>query len=431
MNKIAELKGDLATKQQVLNDKKIEVRAFVDDADKTTDEVKAGMSDIKDKEAEIEKLKEEIAVLEQAAGLETTEEDADEKETEQRADDPDNVEEPSDDELGADEDPDTETRNGEGIMKVNVLDAKNTTEQAFETFLKTGEKRDVTGLALSDGAVIIPETILPAEHEENQFPRLGQLIRNVTVKTTTGKLPVFDNTKDTLKAHTEYSATAVNKASTITPVKWDLQTYTGAYVFSQELISDSAYDWQGELQGQLIELRDNTDDGLIMTALTTGITPVVSEDFVADLKTALNVNLKPADKKKASIVLSQSAYNALDQIKDDMERPMLQPSIASATGELVLGKQVIVVEDTLFPKAKEGDINAIVAPLKKAVINFKLAEITGQFQDTHDIWYKQLGIFLRENVVQARKDVIINIKGSQEAVNASAGSNTTDGDTAK
>ena len=70
MNKIAELKGDLATKQQVLNDKKIEVRAFVDDADKTTDEVKAGMSDIKDKEAEIEKLKEEIAVLEQAAGLE-------------------------------------------------------------------------------------------------------------------------------------------------------------------------------------------------------------------------------------------------------------------------------------------------------------------------------------------------------------------------
>ena len=34
MNKIADLKGDLATKQQDLNDKKIEVRAFVDDAEK-------------------------------------------------------------------------------------------------------------------------------------------------------------------------------------------------------------------------------------------------------------------------------------------------------------------------------------------------------------------------------------------------------------
>ncbi|MGL4537434.1 MAG: phage major capsid protein, partial [Weissella cibaria] len=82
MNKIADLKGDLATKQQALNDRKIEVRAFVDDADKTTDEVKAGMSDIKDKEAEIEKMKEEIAVLEQAAELETTDEDVDEKEPE-------------------------------------------------------------------------------------------------------------------------------------------------------------------------------------------------------------------------------------------------------------------------------------------------------------------------------------------------------------
>ncbi len=427
MDKIAERKGDLAKKQQALDDKKTEIRSFVDDADKTTDEVKAGMSDIKEKEAEIETLKEEIAILEQAAGLETTGDEPDEAEPEQRSDEPN---EPADEEP-TDEEPVSESRNGEGIMKLDVVDAKNTPEQAFETFLKTGEKRDVTGLALSDGAVIIPETILPPEHEENQYPRLGQLIRNVTVKTTTGKLPVFDNTKDTLKAHTEYSATAVNEASAITPVKWDLQTYTGAYVFSQELISDSAYDWQGELQGQLIELRDNTDDGLIMTALTTGITPVMSTDFVADLKTALNVNLKPVDKKNASIVLSQSAYNALDQIKDAMGRPMLQPSIASATGEVVLGKQVIVVEDTLFPKAKEGDINAIVAPLKKAVINFKLAEITGQFQDTYDIWYKQLGIFLRENVVQARKDVIINIKGSQEAVNASAGSNTTDGDTAK
>ncbi|WP_288487714.1 phage major capsid protein [uncultured Weissella sp.] len=427
MDKIAERKGDLAKKQQALDDKKTEIRSFVDDADKTTDEVKAGMSDIKEKEAEIETLKEEIAILVQAAGLETTGDEPDEAEPEQRSDEPN---EPADEEP-TDEEPVSESRNGEGIMKLDVVDAKNTPEQAFETFLKTGEKRDVTGLALSDGAVIIPETILPPEHEENQYPRLGQLIRNVTVKTTTGKLPVFDNTKDTLKAHTEYSATAVNEASAITPVKWDLQTYTGAYVFSQELISDSAYDWQGELQGQLIELRDNTDDGLIMTALTTGITPVTSTDFVADLKTALNVNLKPVDNKNASIVLSQSAYNALDQIKDAMGRPMLQPSIASATGEVVLGKQVIVVEDTLFPKAKEGDINAIVAPLKKAVINFKLAEITGQFQDTYDIWYKQLGIFLRENVVQARKDVIINIKGSQEAVNASAGSNTTDGDTAK
>jgi hypothetical protein len=73
---------------------------------------------------------------------------------------------------------------------------------------------------------------------------------------------------------------------------------------------------------------------------------------------------------------------------------------------------VVIVDDNLFPK----NVNAIVAPLNKAVINFKLAEITGQFQDTYDIWYKQLGIFLREDVVQARKDLIVNLNLSKPAV---------------
>ena len=67
---------------------------------------------------------------------------------------------------------------------------------------------------------------------------------------------------------------------------------------------------------------------------------------------------------------------------------------------------VTVVDDTLFPSAKQGDVNIVVAPLQKAVIKFKSNEITGQFLDTSDIWYKALGIYLREDVVQANKDVI-------------------------
>lgn len=34
---------------------------------------------------------------------------------------------------------------------------------AFADYLKTGEVRDVTGIALKDGKVIIPETILTPE----------------------------------------------------------------------------------------------------------------------------------------------------------------------------------------------------------------------------------------------------------------------------
>ena len=287
---------------------------------------------------------------------------------------------------------------------------------AFADYLKTGEVRDVTGLALNDGKVIIPETILTPTQEVYQFPRLGALVRTVSVTTSTGKLPIIWNSTDSLNPHTEYNPTAPNAAPVIQPILWDLQTYTGEYVFSQELISDSSYDWQADLQSRLTELRDNTEDKFIMQALTTGITSKKSTDLLADIKTALNVTLKPQDSAQAAIVMSQAAYNAFDQATDAVGRPLLQPNITTSTGNTLLGKTVVIVPDTLFPSAKAGDVNIAIAPLQKAVINFKLAEITGQFQDSYDVWYKRLGIFLRENIVQARPDLIINLTGTVKQV---------------
>ena len=48
--KIEKLKKDLATKTAELNAKKAEIRSFTDSEDKTIDEVKAGMAEIKEKE---------------------------------------------------------------------------------------------------------------------------------------------------------------------------------------------------------------------------------------------------------------------------------------------------------------------------------------------------------------------------------------------
>ena len=382
--KIEKLKKDLATKTAELNTKKAEIRSFTESEDKTIDEVKAGMTEIKEKEDEIKEIRSNIEVLEQASALK-----------------------------------DEEKRDAGGLqdMKLKVgseiADKKVT---AFADYLKTGEVRDVTGIALNDGKVIIPQTILTPEKEVHQFPRLGSLVRTESVTTTTGKLPIFNNSTDLLTAHTEYGQTTKNATPVITPILWDLKTYTGGYVFSQELISDSSYDWQAELQSRLTELRDNTDDSLIITALTDGVKKTTSTDLLGDIKKALNVTLKPQDSAAASIVMSQSAYNLFDMATDAMGRPLLQPNVTAATGYTLLGKTVVIVDDKLFPSASAGDVNIVIAPLKKAVINFKLTEITGQFQDTYDIWYKQLGIFLRQNVVQARKDLIVNLTGKLKAV---------------
>ena len=303
----------------------------------------------------------------------------------------------------------TDEKMKEGTEMRELHGANESAKDQFAHFLKTGEiTRDNTagGIGLSNGQVLIPQDILPAEHEQHQFPRLGNLVRQIAVKHTTGKLPVFQPGSGKLALHTELQSTANSTSPEIKEILWNLKTYTGRYVFTRELIDDSDYNWEAELQARLVELRDNTEDDLIVTQLTNGVTAVKPTNLIDDLKLILDSKLKPYDSNAASIVLSQSAFAQLDQMKDSEGRPLVQPNVTLGTGNAILGKTVTVVDDTLFPSAKQGDVNIVVTPLQKAIIKFKSNEITGQFLDTSDIWYKALGIYLREDVVQANKDVI-------------------------
>ncbi|MFJ6942652.1 MAG: phage major capsid protein [Limosilactobacillus mucosae] len=303
----------------------------------------------------------------------------------------------------------TDKKMKEGTEMRELHGVNESAKDQFAHFLKTGEvTRDNTtgGIGLSNGQVLIPQDILPAEHEQHQFPRLGNLVRQIAVKHTTGKLPVFQPGSGKLALHTELQSTANSTSPEITEILWNLKTYTGRYVFTRELMDDSDYNWEAELQSRLIELRDNTEDNLIVTQLTSGVTAVKPTNLVDDLKLILDSKLKPYDSNAASIVLSQSAFAQLDQMKDSEGRPLVQPNVTLGTGNMILGKTVTIVDDTLFPNAKQGDVNIVVTPLQKAVIKFKANEITGQFLDTSDIWYKALGIYLREDVVQANKNVI-------------------------
>lgn len=303
----------------------------------------------------------------------------------------------------------TDKKMKEGTEMRELHGVNKSAKDQFAHFLKTGEvTRDNTtgGIGLSNGQVLIPQDILPAEHEQHQFPRLGNLVRQIAVKHTTGKLPVFQPGSGKLALHTELQSTTNSTSPEITEILWNLKTYTGRYVFTRELMDDSDYNWEAELQSRLIELRDNTEDNLIVTQLTSGVTAVKPTNLIDDLKLILDSKLKPYDSNAASIVLSQSAFAQLDQMKDTEGRPLVQPNVTLGTGNAILGKTVTVVDDTLFPNAKQGDVNIVVTPLQKAVIKFKANEITGQFLDTSDIWYKALGIYLREDVVQANKNVI-------------------------
>lgn len=168
--KIEKLKKDLATKTAELNTKKAEIRSFTESEDKTIDEVKAGMTEIKEKEDEIKEIRSNIEVLEQASALKVEEkrDDSDlvapeleENSADNEEDDPEKLKTETKSEAEKDKKTvkDEEKRDAGGLqdMKLKVggeiADKKVT---AFADYLKTGEVRDVTGIALKDGKVIIP-----------------------------------------------------------------------------------------------------------------------------------------------------------------------------------------------------------------------------------------------------------------------------------
>lgn len=287
----------------------------------------------------------------------------------------------------------------------------------------------VQGVGLTQGSVVIPETILAADHETHQFPRMEQYVHAVNVTTTTGKQPYFEENSGILQTKAEFDHAKDVQLSALKFINWDLKTYAGKLALSRELLMDSdkgsTENWLAEAQSQMKDLQDNTNDQLISTALQAGSTVKNATDAIADLKTVLNVNLKPNDSANAQIVLTQSAYNALDQLKDSFGRPLLQPDPTSATSNLLFGKPVVKVDDTLFGKA--GDAIAVIAPLKKVIYDFQMGQVTGQFIDNYDIFDTTLGVFLRKDVVNGRPDLVNILKLTDKSLAASTPTTVTPG----
>lgn len=318
---------------------------------------------------------------------------------------------------------------------INITPEQNKQNDAqqlrdFAHFLVTREMRPslqreaaAQGVGLTQGSVLIPESILAPLHEEHQFNRLENFTHNVNVTTTTGKQPYFQENTGVLQTKAEFDHAKDVNLSNLKFINWDLKTYAGKLALSREVLMDSekgsSENWLAEAQAQMKDLQDNTNDSLIAGQLMAGASTKNATDAVADLKTILNVNLQPKDLEASQIILTASAYNALDQLKDGFGRPLLQPNPTQATSNLLFGKPVIKVADTLLGKA--GDAIAIIAPLNKVIYNFQMGQVSGQFIDSFDIFDTTLGVFLRKDVVNGRPDLVNVLKLTDKSLAASAG----------
>lgn len=318
---------------------------------------------------------------------------------------------------------------------INITPEQNKQNDAqqlrdFAHFLVTREMRPslqreaaAQGVGLTQGSVLIPESILAPLHETHQFNRLENFTHNVNVTTTTGKQPYFQENTGVLQTKEEFNHAKDVDLSNLKFINWDLKTYAGKLALSREVLMDSekgsSENWLAEAQQQMKDLQDNTNDSLIATQLLNGTTTKNATDAVSDMKTILNVNLQPKDSEASQIILTASAYNALDQLKDGFGRPLLQPDPTQASSNLLFGKPVIKVSDTLLGKA--GDAIAVIAPLNKVIYNFTMGQVSGQFIDNFDIYDTTLGVFLRKDVVNGRPDLVNVLKLTDKSLAASAG----------
>lgn len=318
---------------------------------------------------------------------------------------------------------------------INITPEQNKQNDAqqlrdFAHFLVTREMRPslqreaaVQGVGLTQGSVLIPQSILAPLHETHQFNRLEDFTHNVAVTTTTGKQPYFEENTGVLQTKAEFDHAKDVNLSNLKFINWDLKTYAGKLALSREVLMDSekgsSENWLAEAQAQMKDLQDNTNDSLIATQLLNGATTKNATDAVSDMKTILNVNLQPKDSEASQIILTASAYNALDQLKDGFGRPLLQPDPTQASSNLLFGKPVIKVADTLLGKA--GDAIAVIAPLSKVIYNFQMGQVSGQFIDTFDIFDTTLGVFIRKDVVNGRPDLVNVLKLTDKSLAASAG----------
>ena len=97
-----------------------------------------------------------------------------------------------------------------------------------------------------------------------------------------------------------------------------------------------------------------TENIMLVTALRTLAATSINSDLMAGLKTALNKGLDPAISAMATLILNQTAFDVLDQLKDNNERGLLVPDPTNATVERFKGRPLHKVSNNTLADVTGG-----------------------------------------------------------------------------
>lgn len=264
---------------------------------------------------------------------------------------------------------------------------------AIAKFIRTGQTRDIVGLKTTDSgsAALIPTEVLEPHFLEKTRNPLLDLVKRVQVNSGSGKYPVIKKTDGKMASTDELKANPELGKPSISEIDYSINTYRGYIPVSQEMIDDADYDIMSIVEDEVFNQGENTELSLITAVLKTA-TQADAAGFDG-IKDIYNKKLKSI--YKASIVVTQSMFAALDKVKDKNGKYMLQPDVTSPTGYSFGGKTIYPVDDTLF--GNEGDMKFFIGDVAEFVKLFDRLQVSVKWIN-NDIYGQLLGLFLRLDV---------------------------------
>ena len=204
----------------------------------------------------------------------------------------------------------------------------------------------------TDGGFLVPIDVETQIREKRRaLQPLADLFAQETVTAPTGWRVIDTAPTAGMPAIDEMGTVTTPDQPAFVKVPFTLAKYGQIVPVSNELMKDNTAGLFAYLSNWYAKKLVNTENNLLLGVLDDLTGAALGNDPLAGLKTALNVTLDPAISASAVIITNQSGFNALDQLKDGQQRPLLQPDPTNATLYRVLGREVRVLSDAQLPNA--------------------------------------------------------------------------------
>lgn len=261
----------------------------------------------------------------------------------------------------------------------------------FQTYLET-RAADIQGgsLKTDSGFVVIPEEIVNEILKLKEFEyNLDKYVTVKSVSNGSGKYPVIR--QSSVAALPEVAELAANPELAVKPffmLKYDIKTHRGYFLVSKEAIEDAQVDVLAELKGWMARTIAATRNAAILNVLKNGGDgedgaatkfEAVDATGIDGLKDAINMKLLPNYEHNVAI-MSQSAYNSLDKLKDSQGNYLMQADVKDATTRRILGARVEVLPDEMLPDNVAAH-QILIGNLKDGIVLFDRSQYQAQWTD--------------------------------------------------